>query len=206
MQRVAVYIDGFNLYYGLRSKGWRRYYWLNPHRLAEKLLRPGQELAIVRYFTAPLSPSIGLGGRSKRQRIYLEALATLPNLHTHFGYYITKERRCHQCRATWEDPEEKMTDVNIAVEMLGDAQDDAFDRAIIISGDGDLVGPVTAINHRYPEKRVIVAFPPERSSFGLGKVASTSFTIGRKVLSDSQMPDEVVKPDGYVLSRPPSWS
>ena len=32
-QRVAVYIDGFNLYYGLKSKGWSRYYWLDlpPH-------------------------------------------------------------------------------------------------------------------------------------------------------------------------------
>ena len=30
-RRVAVYVDGFNLYYGLRSKGWRRYYWLDLH-------------------------------------------------------------------------------------------------------------------------------------------------------------------------------
>ncbi len=30
MDRVIVYIDGFNLYFGLKSKGWRRYFWLNP--------------------------------------------------------------------------------------------------------------------------------------------------------------------------------
>ena len=29
MERVSVYVDGFNLYYGLRSRGWRRYYWLD---------------------------------------------------------------------------------------------------------------------------------------------------------------------------------
>ena len=51
LQRVAAYIDSFNLYYGLRSKGWRRYYWLDLRRLAERLLRPGQQLAAVRYFT-----------------------------------------------------------------------------------------------------------------------------------------------------------
>ena len=28
-RRVAVYVDGFNLYYGLKSKGWRRFYWLD---------------------------------------------------------------------------------------------------------------------------------------------------------------------------------
>ena len=40
-RRVAVYVDGFNLYYGLRSKGWRRYYWLDLHRLSEQSLRTG---------------------------------------------------------------------------------------------------------------------------------------------------------------------
>ena len=51
LQRVAAYIDGFNLYYGLRSKGWRRYYWLDLHQMVERLLRPGQKLMAVRYFT-----------------------------------------------------------------------------------------------------------------------------------------------------------
>jgi hypothetical protein len=33
-QRVIAYIDGFNLYYGLKDKGWRRYYWLNLNSLS----------------------------------------------------------------------------------------------------------------------------------------------------------------------------
>ena len=28
-ERVNVYIDGYNLYYGLKSKEWRRYLWLD---------------------------------------------------------------------------------------------------------------------------------------------------------------------------------
>jgi hypothetical protein len=27
--RVIVCIDGFNLYFGMREKGWQRYYWLD---------------------------------------------------------------------------------------------------------------------------------------------------------------------------------
>ena len=54
MQRVRMYVDGFNLFYGLRARGWRRYYWLDLHRLAENLLRPGQRLDAVRYFTSRL--------------------------------------------------------------------------------------------------------------------------------------------------------
>ena len=99
-----------------------------------------------------------------------------------------------------------MTDVNIAVELLGDAQDDAFDTAIIVSGDSDLVRPVQAVRARYPDKRVVVAFPPGRTSAHLGKVATAAFVIGRKKLEDSQLPDQIVKSDGHVLTRPREWS
>jgi hypothetical protein len=47
--RVVAYIDGFNLYYGLRSKGWRRYLWLDLNQLIASLLRPYQELSGVKY-------------------------------------------------------------------------------------------------------------------------------------------------------------
>ena len=28
-RRLIAYIDGFNLYFGLKEKGWKRYYWLD---------------------------------------------------------------------------------------------------------------------------------------------------------------------------------
>ena len=52
--RVITYIDGFNLYFGLKDSGYRRYYWLDVERLAENILRPGQELLAVKYFTADI--------------------------------------------------------------------------------------------------------------------------------------------------------
>ena len=81
--------------------------------------------------------------------MYLEALATLPDLHIHYGYHVTRERRCSNCGILQQTYEEKMTDVNIAVELLGDAQDDAFDTAIVMSGDGDLASPVRAVRDRF---------------------------------------------------------
>ncbi|MBP7766428.1 MAG: hypothetical protein KA113_14680, partial [Syntrophaceae bacterium] len=41
-ERVIAYIDGFNLYFGLKSKGWRRYYWLNLQALMRNLIKPYQ--------------------------------------------------------------------------------------------------------------------------------------------------------------------
>ena len=205
-RRVAVYVDGFNLYYGLRSKGWRRYYWLDLRSLSEQLLRPGQRVVIVRYFTARVFDEPGNSAKPIRQNAYLESLGTLPGLQIHEGYYVAKEQRCSACGATWQTYEEKTTDVNIAVELLGDAQDDVFDTAIVVSGDGDLASPIRAVRRRYPQKRVVVAFPPGRHSAGLRNAATAFFTIGRDALRDSQFPQRVTKADGYVLTRPQKWN
>jgi hypothetical protein len=50
-----------------------------------------------------------------------------------------------------------------------------------------------------------VAFPPGRHSAQLKALAHASFTLGRKKLHDSQLPERVAKSDGFVLSRPGSW-
>ena len=205
MVRIIAYVDGFNLYYGLRSKGWRRLYWLDVYRLAENLLKPGQQLLGVHYFTSRISSRPGNEDTRRRQGKYLEALETLPGVRLHYGHFLAKTRRCPRCQATWETFEEKMTDVNIAVELLEDAQADAFDTAILVSGDSDLTRPVQVVQTRYPNKRVVVAFPPDRESSQLRKAATAGFMVGRKKLKDSQLPDRVIKRDGRFLIRPREW-
>ena len=205
MQRVAVYIDGLNLYYALRSKGWRRFYWLNLWRLSENLLRPEQQLTQVKYFTSPFSHDKENPGQPERQAAYLQALATLPNLSIHYGYHIPKTRVCKQCGAISQTHEEKMTDVNIAAAFLCDAQDDVFDTAILITGDSDQSGPICVVKSRHPNKRVLVAFPPERHSKQLREVSHAYFTIGRGKIAASQFPDTIIKPDGYPIHKPAQW-
>jgi len=51
MERVIAYVDGYNLYYGLRSKHWRWFYWLNVQEVVRRLLEPYQTLVGTKYFT-----------------------------------------------------------------------------------------------------------------------------------------------------------
>ena len=207
MSRVIVYVDGFNLYYGLRERRWRRYYWLNIHKLANNLLKPNQHLITVRYFTARISASSdNTWKKKKRQTIYLDALATLPDTKLHFGHLLPKNQRCNSCNSVWQTYEEKMTDVNIAVNLLIDAQDDKFDTAIVISADSDLTPPIDEVLQRNPNKRVVVAFPPKRYSNNLKKVASGWFSIDRRTLKNSQFPQHVKTTDGFLLQRPQKWT
>ena len=205
IQRVIVYVDGFNLYFGLKSKGWRRYLWLDLQRLALGLLKAGQSLVAVKYFTSNVLPEPSDPDKPRRQRTYLEALQTLPTLSIYRGYFLPKTRTCDRCGQVTRSYEEKMTDVNLAIELLSDAQENAFDTAIVISGDSDFAGPVAAVKKRFPIKSVVVAFPPGRVSKYLQTIATAHKFIGRDALRDSQFPENVAKPDGYVLTRPPSW-
>jgi uncharacterized LabA/DUF88 family protein len=205
MKRVMTYIDGFNLFFGLRSKCWKKYYWLNLHRLSTVLLKPDQSLAGVHYFTARHLDNGRNAQDRRRQNTYLEALDTLPKFRTHLGQYLKKKEKCHKCGAQWVTYEEKMTDVNIAVQMQSDAFDDLFDIALLFSADSDLTTPVRRLRTRFPSKRIIVVFPPGRHSYELKKVATGYLTIGEDKLRASQLPDLVVKSDGFTLQRPAHW-
>jgi len=123
-ERVNVYIDGFNLYFGLRAKRWRRYYWLDMHLLSTNLLRAQQFLGSVKYFTSMVSAPPHDPDKPLRQQRYIEAMQCHTPISVYFGHYLDKPITCRNCQQTWDSHEEKMTDVNIAVQLLLDAEVD----------------------------------------------------------------------------------
>jgi NYN domain len=56
---------------------------------------------------------------------------------------------------------EKMTDVKIAVRLVEDAIDHAFDRAYIVSGDVDLLPAIQAALRRNGQCQIVLLWPPE---------------------------------------------
>jgi uncharacterized LabA/DUF88 family protein len=204
MERVIAYVDGFNLYFGLKSAGYERYLWLDVHGLACDIINPHtQSLVTANYFTSRVSDP---PDKAARQSAYIEALqAHRPNLKIHYGQYQHSTKTCRQCGHTHSSHSEKMTDVNIACELLHDAFEDAFDVALLISGDSDLATPITKTRTLFPKKRVVVAFPPNRKSKHLKQLANGVIDIKEKNLAVSQIPPQVQRKDGFVLSRPASW-
>lgn len=200
---VIVYIDGFNLYFGIAAKGWRRYLWLDLPALANRLLKRNQTLQAVKYFTARVR-----GDRSKidRQNNFLQALEARGGLDIFLGRYQKKSRRCRNCGHSWTEYEEKMTDVRLSTELLRDAFTDNFDVAILMTAEADIIPPIEVIKSAFPKKKIVMAFPPERDSCGLRQVAHASSRIGRGRLANSQFPGQVRKADGYVLTKPASWN
>jgi len=204
MVRVAAYIDGFNLYFGLRSKYARKYLWLDLQVLAASLLRHGQTLELVRYFTARVRDD---AEGEQRQSDYLDALrAHSPLVKIRDGRFQAKHRRCRDCGSTWTVFKEKETDVNIAVALLSDAVRDHFDTALLISADSDLCPAVRETKSLFPAKRIVAAFPPDRHSAELKRAVDGFVFIGNDKVRRAQLPDEVVTEAGMVLQRPKRWA
>jgi len=170
--------------------------------MVSRFLRPGQALGAVKYFTARIS---GPADKKSRQDAYLAALGSVPGVSVFEGHYLTKDFRCQACGRTNSVPTEKMTDVNIASEMLVDAFHDAFDTAFLVSGDSDLTPPVRHIRALFPRKSVVVLFPPRRVSDSLRSASQASLVIGESHLRHSQFPEVIQFPAGASVNRPALW-
>lgn len=200
-ERIIVYIDGFNLYFGMVEAGFEHCKWLNLRLLSDNLINEKQEVIRVKYFTSRVSNN---PEKQKRQSAYIEALESV-GVKIYYGHYQRDKIDCKVCGNVWPNYNEKMTDVNIATQMIVDAYKDEYDAAMLISGDSDLVPPMKAVHENFKLKRVIVAFPPKRFNNSVSLVAKGSFIIGRKKLVDSQFDDEVTKRDGFKLKKPTDW-
>ena len=213
VHRVISYIDGFNLYYGLRNAGYKKQYWLDLHKLSQNLMPRGCEVIKTHYFTSRINEGSGKDKR-ERQTAFIEALETIPKIQITYGRYETNDfkcpdcdiqQSCYKCKMKFIVNKEKMTDVNIAVSMVVDALRDKYDHALLISADSDLVTAVHSVRSIF-SKPVTIAFPPQMPSKNLAKVASNSFTIGKSRLKQCQLPESIKKSDGYEITRPIAWS
>jgi uncharacterized LabA/DUF88 family protein len=231
--KVRVYIDGFNLYYGALKDGPHK--WLDLVEFSRQLLRRGETLDYVRYFTAPVG-----GPSGQRQNIYFRALETLTGLSIHRGVYQENvdirplaaqvargmgdviEHRVgtagpwvpeprpfpgERVRVSVINSEEKGSDVNLATYLMFDSMRNKCEGAIVVSGDSDLVEPIRLCNtHREINKAVGVVNPHStRFSRELSDVAAWYEPLDTAILGNCHLPRSVTARNGARLYKPPSW-
>jgi hypothetical protein len=200
--RVAVYVDGFNLYYGLKSRGWGHYYWNDPHKLAQQLIRPGYRLIKVQYFTARVKEP---ADKRARQTAYLDALRASSEAQVVLGTFYTKFRDCHRCGSRWTTHEEKMTDTAIGVNLVADAFTDIFDAAFLVGGDTDIVPAIKMVRRHFPKKRLEAWFPPGRKNQAVADVCDDEGHITGAQMQAAIMAEQFTTERGAIIRRPPEW-
>jgi uncharacterized LabA/DUF88 family protein len=213
--RVALYVDGFNLYYGkLRGRGDLK--WLDLEALG-RALAPAMQLVKARYFTAWISGRADPTAPS-RQQVYVRALRSLPLVETHFGHFATREKDRPLVTPVPGLPrtvrvlntEEKGSDVNLATWLLLDGFDGLYDEAVVVSNDSDLEEPIRQASLRFGPVHVVSPYtltrtPPFTHSYALEKAASSYRSLLESELTAAQLPDVVTLSGGKAVRRPAVW-
>jgi uncharacterized LabA/DUF88 family protein len=145
------------------------------------------------------------GCRKKRNdRLFIRALET-EGITIVYGEFKRKDKRCLVCEMRYSTFEEKQTDVNIAIPLLQLAIQDRYDRAVIVSGDTDLIPAIKAVRVSFPDKRIGIMIPIGGSSEDLKKHADFHFKMKEHHLMSSRFPNSIKLPSGATLDCPASW-
>ncbi|MGW5360984.1 NYN domain-containing protein [Actinopolymorpha pittospori] len=209
---VVTYVDGFNLYYGLRARYKHAYLWLDLYALSQRM-RVTDDILAVRYFTAIVK---GDPDGARRQETYLSALTSQsPQVTVARGRHKPrKPGPCTKCGTAWHCDcpreyrtyEEKLTDVALASTMIEDAANGYGDATVLVSTDSDFNPAIEAVLRVAPTRPVFIACPPGRlkqaAHFGS---AVTPFHIDEAYLKSSLLPDMVTGKNGRLYARPPKW-
>jgi len=203
--KANIYVDGFNLYYGA-LKG-TPYRWLDIAKLC-RIMLPRDTIHQIKYFTALVNPRPTDPDQLTRQQIYLRALETIPNLEIIYGHFLT-----HEVMMPLAPPkngyakviktEEKGSDVNLALHLLSDGYKNAYDVAVIVSNDSDLLLPIQFVKKELGKMTGILN-PQKYPSRVLTANADFVKNIRKGVLSKSLFPTTLIDSSGK-FKKPTNW-
>lgn len=217
--RTIIYVDSFNIYFRMLEKR-PSLKWLDLKALCRRLLRPTNQIVGIKYYTARVSGRLDAGAPG-RQQLYLDALATIPELSMYMGTFLITEKFAGltnppefrpriRLPQPWPDVvkvikvEEKGSDVNIASHLLLDAFQNTYDVAAVLSNDSDLIEPIRIVT-QVLGKPVGLLSPVANPNPGLRSVSSFVRRISVSDLAASQFPNPLILPDGRLLNKPAVW-
>jgi uncharacterized LabA/DUF88 family protein len=166
--KVAIFIDGSNLYHGLRSN-FRRYD-LSFADFTAKLC--GSRSLFRTYYYNVLQDSTQRPDGSREQQEFLSILHETPCLETRLG----------GTKLSQGVPVEKGIDVMLVTDLLQFASKGLYDVAVLVSGDGDFAYALQAVKNM--GKYVEVAYFESNVSRDLLDVADRKHLLDQAYFKD----------------------
>lgn len=165
LKRVAIFIDGSNLYHALLKNFGRAD--IDFFAFAN-FLAGTNSLAKVYYYNSPLNQK-EKPEEYRRQQKFFASLSKIPKFEINLGRLEKRPKG---------QPVEKGVDVKLAVDMLRLAYSNAYEIAILVSGDADFVLAIKAAQD-FGKETINVAFPKTKS-FHLNQVCKKTILIRKE--------------------------
>jgi uncharacterized LabA/DUF88 family protein len=179
LKKDIIYIDGSNFYFSVKNTFKCK---IDIEKFCKKLSRDFN-LVLIKYYISPVGES-NPEMYSEQQRFF-EKLRKIENLRIIFGR-LEKRKREGEIYYV-----EKATDVNLALDLVLDAQSNLYDRAFLISNDGDFSGAVKASIERFGKEIIYVSIGNKHStSYHLKKVSSKTFKVNDRFIADCLYEEE----------------
>ena len=217
--RTVVYVDGYNLYYGLLRK--TRLKWLDLFALfRDQVLDADVKLVEVRYYTAPVLARMCDSPESpQRQRRYLQALRLMyPTQIVIVEGKIQASKPFQRLvqplaevpalqRVQVYDFNEKKTDVNLASDLISGAWTGEYEHAVLCSNDTDLEAALATVRRYHPALRLGLVAPisgddHRRISRDLAKNVDWAKLLSPVHLQNAQLPERI---PSSSIRRPEGW-
>ena len=168
-QRVAIFIDGSNLYHNLK-----RFDIKTKFEEIIKRIETKRKIVDIFYYTALLDRSIN-EERYKEHKRFLDKIKEIPNFHVVL---------CNLRRVILKDGfvnfAIKGDDVYLATDLIKGAYENLYDVAIIVSGDADFIPAIKLVQKN--GKKIINAFFPKSSSYLLRNCCDGSINLKKSLL------------------------
>ena len=172
-EKVAIYIDGSKFYFSIKNTFKLR---IDIEKFCKKLIGDS-ELVKINYYIAPIDQESYLEGYKEQQKFF-DKIKKINKLNIIFGRL--EKRKLNNITYYVE----KASDINLALDLVLDAQKGVYNKAFLISNDGDFSGAVTSAIS-FNKKVIYVSIGNKKSiSFHLKKVASSIINIGKEFISD----------------------
>lgn len=167
IERVVIFIDGSNLYHS--TKKLKIVNKINFQKLVNELVG-NRKLINVFYYNVPLDISLNSKIYWKQQKFF-NILRKIPK----FKVILCKSRKIK--RNGEIKYEVKGDDTHLVSDFVGEAYENFYDTAIIVSGDEDFVSPIERV--RKLGKKIENAWFSSSSSFNLRKACDNSIHINK---------------------------
>ena len=177
MKRIVIYIDGSNFYFSVNKTFNCK---IDIEKFCKKLVGENN-LIEIKYYIAPIE-QLNNPGMYAKQQSFFDKIREIKNFSIIFGRL---EKRKQDGKIYFV---EKATDVNLALDLVLDAQANLYDEAFLVSNDGDFSGAVNASIKRFEKEITYIAIGNNKMiSYHLKNVASKTKRIDKNFIEDIKL-------------------
>lgn len=195
---AALYVDGFNLYHSVVDHGENWLKWSNLWRLGEILCRAHKARLVKVAFCTAVPEELG---PTRDHHLTYNAALRASGVTIVPGHHMFEPSGKRL---------EKQSDINLALELILDAEDGLYDIAILLTADSDQAATARRFKERFPSKKLIAISTigravPEKTKSYTKHHAQLKITQ----LEESIFPQNVAGNKGTIVRPaaydPPGW-